>query len=281
MQLHIIDAGTFKLDGGALFGVVPKSMWSKGMPSDENNMCEIAMRCLLIEDSRRLVLIDTGIGEKQDEKFLKHFYLKGPTLLQSLRAKGFHSSEITDVFFTHLHFDHCGGGTQWQNSKKQAIELTFPNAKYWSNKEHWKWATQPNDRERASFLKENLLTLEESGHLLFVDTKAKSPFASFDIFYANGHTDQQMIPIINHKKNKIVFMADLIPTINHMPMPWVPSFDTRPLLTLNEKAEFLQKAVTNDYILFFEHDAQNQCCTVKNTEKGVRVDQVFQLSDIL
>ncbi|MFW5759923.1 MAG: MBL fold metallo-hydrolase [Cyclobacteriaceae bacterium] len=280
MQLHIIDAGTFKLDGGALYGVVPKSMWSKNMPSDENNMCEISMRCLLIEDSSRLVLIDTGIGEKQDDKFLKHFHLSGPTLLQSLKLKGFHASEITDVFFTHLHFDHCGGGTQWQNNQ-QSIALTFPNAIYWSNQAHWQWAIHPNAREKASFLKENLEPLEMSGQMIFVDPEKPSPFAQFDLLFVDGHTEKQMIPLINYKDKKIVFMADLIPTTNHIPLPWIPSFDTRPLYTLNEKARFLQKAADDNYLLFFEHDAKNECCTVKNTDKGVKVDQVFPLSEIL
>lgn len=281
MQLHVIDAGTFKLDGGALYGVVPKSMWSKKMPSDENNMCDIAMRCLLIEDSNRLILIDTGIGEKQDQKFLQHFYLSGPTLIQSLQASGFHASEITDVFFTHLHFDHCGGGTRWKDEQRTSISLTFPNANYWTNKAHWQWATQPNAREKASFLKENLDPLENSGQLMFINPENPSPFAQFDIIYVNGHTDRQMIPVIKYGPKKIVFMADLIPTANHMPMPWVPSFDTRPLLTLDEKARFLNEAAENNYLLFFEHDAMNECCTVKNTEKGVRTDKVFPISEVL
>lgn len=281
MQLHIIDAGTFKLDGGALYGVVPKSMWSKNMPSDENNMCSIAMRCLLIEEGERLILIDTGIGEKQDEKFLKHFFLSGSTLVQSLQHNGFSPSDITDVFLTHLHFDHCGGGSKWKNNQQQSIALTFPNAKYWSNKSHWQWATNPNAREKASFLKENLEPIEESGQLMFIDPNSPSPFRQFDLWYADGHTEKQMIPIINFGNKKVVFMADLIPTANHMPMAWVPSFDTRPLLTLQEKSRFLKEAVANEYVLFFEHDSQNECCTVKDTEKGVRIDRIFPLSEIL
>lgn len=281
MQLHIIDAGTFKLDGGALYGVVPKSMWSKNMPSDENNMCSIAMRCLLIEDGEKLILIDTGIGEKQDEKFLKHFFISGPTLVQSLQNKGFSPSDITDVFFTHLHFDHCGGGSKWQNDKQKSFALTFPNAKYWSNESHWQWAANPNAREKASFLKENLEPIEESGQLVFIDQNGPSPLSQFDLWYADGHTEKQMIPIVKLGNKKVVFMADLIPTANHMPMPWVPSFDTRPLLTLQEKSRFLKEAVANEYILFFEHDSQNECCIVKDTERGVRVDRIFPLSEIL
>jgi glyoxylase-like metal-dependent hydrolase (beta-lactamase superfamily II) len=278
MNLHVIETGFFKLDGGAMFGVVPKTIWQKTNPADENNLCTWAMRCLLLEDGNRLILIDNGIGEKQDAKFFAHYYLHGEdSLIKSLHRAGFSENDITDMFLTHLHFDHCGGGVRRVGEK---LEPTFKNARYWSNADHWKWATQPNAREKASFLKENILPMQESGQLSFIDPQGKSPFLQFAIFYASGHTDKMMIPMIRYKGKTICFMADLIPSVGHIPLPYVMGYDTRPLLTLEEKEKFLTEAAERKYILFFEHDPVNQCCTVKQTEKGVRLDEVFQLAEI-
>lgn len=282
MKLHIIDTGKFKLDGGAMFGVVPKSLWSRTNPADENNLCTWSMRCLLIEDGDQLILIDNGIGNKQDAKFFSHYYLHGEGSLDgSLEKAGFHRNDITDMFLTHLHFDHCGGGVDYVGENKEQLELHFPNAKYWSNQEHWVWATQPNAREKASFLKENILPMQESGHLHFVPNNGKSPFSQFDIITADGHTDKQMLPKIKYKEHTIVFMADLLPSVGHIPLPYVMGYDTRPLLTLKEKEEFLNEAADNNYVLFLEHDSVNECCTVKHTEKGVRLDRTFPLKEIL
>lgn len=279
MKLHVIDTGYFKLDGGAMFGVVPKSIWEKTNPADPNNLCSWAMRCLAIEDGNKLILIDNGIGDKQDARFFSFYYLHGDGNLQnSLRQAGFDTSDVTDMFLTHLHFDHCGGGIRYENSKPA---LTFPQATYWSNADHWQWATRPNPREKASFLKENILPIEESGHLKLIDPKAPSPFAQFDITYVSGHTDRMMIPRIRYKNHTICFMADLLPSVGHIPLPYVMGYDTRPLLTLEEKELFLNEAADNQYILFLEHDPVNECCTVKRTEKGVRVDRTFPLSEIL
>ncbi|KYG73696.1 MBL fold metallo-hydrolase [Roseivirga spongicola] len=282
MKLHIIDTGKFKLDGGAMFGVVPKSLWSRTNPADENNLCTWSMRCLLIEDGDQLILIDNGIGNKQDAKFFSHYYLHGEGSLDgSLEKAGFHRNDITDMFLTHLHFDHCGGGVDYVGENKEQLELHFPNAKYWSNQEHWVWATQPNAREKASFLKENILPMQESGHLHFVPNNGKSPFSQFDIITADGHTDKQMLPKIKYKEHTIVFMADLLPSVGHLPLPYVMGYDTRPLLTLKEKEEFLNEAADHNYVLFLEHDSVNECCTVKHTEKGVRLDRTFPLKEIL
>lgn len=278
MKLHVINTGFFKLDGGAMFGVVPKTIWQKTNPADENNLCTWAMRCLLIEDGDRLILIDNGIGDKQDAKFFSHYYLHGDdTLIGSLNRAGFSPDDITDVFLTHLHFDHCGGGVRVENGK---YVLTFKNATYWSNADHWKWATQPNAREKASFLRENIIPMQESGHLRFVEGE-KSPFSAFDILFASGHTDKMMIPVIRYKDKVICYMADLLPSIGHIPLPYVMAYDTRPLITLEEKAAFLEEAAHKEYILFFEHDPINECCTVKHTEKGVRLDRTFPLADVL
>lgn len=280
MKLHVIDTGFFKLDGGAMFGVVPKALWQRTNPADENNLCTWAMRCMLIEDGERLILIDNGIGDKQDAKFFSHYYLHGDASLQSsLKQAGFAPEDITDMFLTHLHFDHCGGGVKYKNSAG-ALELVFPNATYWSNADHWEWATKPNAREKASFLKENILPMQESGQLKFIDPAQPSPFPQFDIFYADGHTDKMMVPIIPYKGRKLAYMADLLPSVGHIPLPYVMGYDTRPLLTLDEKAQFLNRAVDEELVLFFEHDAVNQCCTVQHTEKGVRVKDTFSLSDI-
>lgn len=279
MRLHVINTGFFKLDGGAMFGVVPKVIWHKTNPADDKNLCTWAMRCLLVEDGDCLILIDNGIGDKQNDRFFSYYYLHGEdTLLNSIRQAGFSPGEITDVFLTHLHFDHCGGGVTTHNGRP---ELVFPNAKYWSNLSHWQWALQPNAREKASFLKENILPMEESGHLHFLDINSKSPFPQFDIMTVDGHTEKQMLPKIRYKDKTIVFVADLLPSAGHVPLAYVMGYDTRPLVTLQEKDVFLKEAADQGYILFFEHDPVQECCTVKRTERGVRVDKVFSLNEIL
>lgn len=284
MQLFPIEAGNFKLDGGAMFGVVPKSLWNKTNPADANNMIDIAARCLLIQDGERLILIDTGMGNKQSDKFFGYYYLWGNDSIDtSLKKHGFHRDDITDVFMTHLHFDHCGGSIQW-NKDRTGYEPAFKNAHFWSNKDHWKWATQPNNREKASFLKENILPMEESGQLKFTSLPEtellKNSELGFDIFYANGHTDKQMIPLIQYKGNTIAFMADLLPTAGHLPIPFVMGYDTRPLLTLDEKDKFLKLAADHQFYLFLEHDAHNQIITVEHTEKGVRLKDVYTTNEI-
>lgn len=263
-----------------MFGVVPKTLWQRTNPADENNLCTWAMRCLLIEDGNRLILIDNGIGDKQDAKFFSHYYLHGNgSLLGSLKNAGFAPEDVTDVFLTHLHFDHCGGGVKYNQSG--GLELVFKNAQYWTNQNHWQWATVPNAREKASFLKENILPMQESGHLKFVDLAGEtSPFSQFDILYMDGHTDKMMLPVIEYKGRKLVYMADLLPSVGHLPLPYVMGYDTRPLLTLTEKEAFLKKAAAENYMLFFEHDAANECCTVVATEKGVRLDQTFKLAEL-
>jgi glyoxylase-like metal-dependent hydrolase (beta-lactamase superfamily II) len=279
MKLHTIDTGFFKLDGGAMFGVVPKSLWQRTNPADADNLCTWAMRCLLIEDGNRLILVDNGIGDKQDNNFLKHYHLHGDaTLEKSLAALGFGKDDITDVFLTHLHFDHCGGSVAW-NRDHTGFEMNFRNATYWSNARHWQWATEPNRREKASFLKENILPIHESGQLKFIE-KDGEWLPGIDIFFANGHTDAQMIPLIRYKERTIAFMADLLPSVGHFPIPYVMGYDTRPLLTLEEKEQFLNTAAANNYILFFEHDAVNECCSVVATDKGVRAGETFRLSEL-
>ncbi len=283
MKIHVIDTGNFKLDGGAMFGVVPKSLWQKTNPADEQNMCSWAMRCLLIEDGNRLMLIDTGIGDKQSEKFFAHYYLHGSaSLSRSLHQLGFHEDQITDVFLTHLHFDHCGGAIAW-NDSKSAYRPVFKNAKYWSNEQHWQWATVPNSREKASFLSENILPIQESGQLAFIDRKenlTQAVFPNMDVLFVDGHTDSMMLPHISYKGKTIVFMADLLPSVGHIPLPYVMGYDTRPLITMEEKARFLDKAAAESYILFMEHDSVNECCTVMATEKGVRLKDTFSFSEI-
>jgi len=270
-----------------MFGVVPKSIWSKTNLPDANNMCTWAMRCLLIEDGKRLILIDTGIGNKQSEKFFGFYDLHGEdTLDKSLNAKGFSREDITDVFLTHLHFDHCGGSVQW-NTSKTAYEPTFKNATYWSNAQHWEWATKPNDREKASFLKENILPIQESGQLKFINSTSDSEHpltelgSNFNIATTRGHTDAMMIPHIYFKGKTIVYMADLLPSVGHIPLPYIMAYDTRPLLTLEEKNLFMNKAAQQNFVLFFEHDPINECCTVQQTEKGVRLKQTFTLEELL
>lgn len=293
MKLHPIEAGNFKLDGGAMFGVVPKPLWSKTNPADSNNMIDIAARCLLIENGDRLTLIDTGMGEKQSEKFFGYYHKWGAySLDESLKKAGFHRDDVTDVFMSHLHFDHCGGSIQW-NKDKTGYEPAFKNATFWSNANHWEWATNPNRRERASFLKENILPMQESGQLKFVENASKSLSnfndtidlaqaneLDFSIFFANGHTEKQMLPMITYKGKTIVFMADLLPTAGHLPLPYVMGYDTRPLLTLPEKEKFLTAAADHNYYLFLEHDAHNQLITVKHTEKGVRLSESFTFNEL-
>ncbi|HAQ71492.1 MBL fold metallo-hydrolase [Salibacteraceae bacterium] len=283
MKLHSLNTGYFKLDGGAMFGVVPKSLWSRTNQPDDNNLCTWAMRSLLIEDGDRLILVDTGIGNKQTEKFFSHYYLHGDDSLDgNLKKLGYHRDDITDVFLTHLHFDHCGGAIEFDSSKN-AFRPAFKKATFWSNENHWKWATQPNPREKASFLKENILPIQESGQLKWIDVngnRTKNAFQDIDVFFADGHTDKQMIPIINYKGKKVVFMADLLPSTGHIPLPYVMGYDTRPLLTLTEKESFLNEAADNNYVLFLEHDSVNECCNVIHTEKGVRLGETFSLSEI-
>lgn len=284
MNLYPINAGNLKLDGGAMFGVVPKTLWNRTNPADANNMIDIATRCLLIEDGNRLILIDNGMGNKQSDKFYSYYHPWGDfNLDKSLKINGFHRDDITDVFMTHLHFDHCGGSIQW-NKDKTGYEPAFKNALFWSNKDHWEWATKPNRRERASFLKENIMPMEESGQLQFTSLPKndllKNSELGFDVFFANGHTDKQMIPLINYKGKTIAFMADLLPTVGHLPLPYVMGYDTRPLLTLDEKESFLNMAVDNNFYLFLEHDAHNEIITVQKTEKGVRLKEVFTTQDI-
>ena len=279
MKLYTIDTGNFKLDGGAMFGVVPKSIWNKLNPADENNMCNWAMRCLLVEHNGRLVLIDNGIGDKQDAKFFSYYFLNGDqTLSGSLKKHGFHENDITDVFLTHLHFDHCGGSVKW-NSVRDGYELAFPNATYWSNAIHWEWATKPNAREKASFLKENILPIQESGHLKFLK-EGDELFSGFSTLFVNGHTDGMMLPVIDFNGRQVIYCADLIPSAAHVPVPYVMAYDTKPLITMNEKSSFMENAIKNNSILFYEHDLKNECSTVEKTEKGIRLKDVFSLAEL-
>lgn len=293
MKLYTINTGYFKLDGGAMFGVVPKSIWNKINPSDENNLCNWAMRCLLIEDGKRLMLIDNGIGDKQDAKFFSHYYLHGnDTLNTSLAKYGFSKDDITDVFLTHLHFDHCGGCIIRDGEK---LVPAFKNAIYWSNKQHWDWAVHPNDREKASFLKENILPIQESGQLQMVNGQwsvvnetqtadfrlpASGLFPNISVRFVNGHTQAMMLPQIKYKNRTIVFLADLLPSAGHIPIPYVMAYDMFPLTTLLEKKSFLTEAVEHNYILFFEHDPKIECCDLRSTEKGIRAGNNFKLDEL-
>ena len=300
MKLYVIDTGFFKLDGGAMYGVVPKSIWNKLNPADENNLCDWALRCLLIEDDDRLILVDCGNGDKQDEKFFSHYYLHGTQSLDTALAKhGFGSDDITDVFLTHLHFDHCGGAIKRVDGK---LVTAFKNAIYWSNKPHWDSAVRPNDREKASFLKENILPIQESGQLQFVEhplwgavkdeAKEWTSFAystrisassfteNMTVRFVDGHTHAMMLPQINYNGKTIVYMADLLPSVGHIPIPYVMAYDMFPLSTLQEKKMFLEEAVDNNYILFFEHDPLYECCTLQRTEKGIRLKSTFKLSEL-
>ena len=284
MKLYPIETGNFKLDGGAMFGVVPKPMWTKTNPADENNQIDLAARCLLIEDGNRLILIDTGMGNKQSDKFFGYYSLWGDhTTDKSLAAHGFHRDDVTDVFMTHLHFDHCGGSVQW-NKDRTGYEPAFKNAHYWTNENHWEWATKPNAREKASFLQENIIPMQESGQLKFI-SRPEGDYLSeselgFGIFFADGHTEKQMIPHISYNGKTIVFMADLLPTVGHIPLPYVMGYNTRPLLTLDEKAKFLNAAADNNYYLLLEHDAHNEIITVEHTDKGVRLKDILKCKDI-
>lgn len=285
MKLYPLETGNFKLDGGAMFGVVPKTIWNKTNPADENNLIDIAARCLLIEDGNRLILIDTGMGNKQSEKFFGYYSLWGThSMDKSLAKYGFHRDDVTDVFMTHLHFDHCGGSVQW-NKDKTGYEPAFKNAKFWSNDNHWEWATKPNVREKASFLSENILPMQESGQLNFIK-RPEGDFLSeselgFGIFFADGHTEKQMIPHIKYQDKTIVFCADLVATAGHIPIPYVMGYDTRPLLTMTEKTKFMNAAAENNYYLFLEHDAHNEIITVEKTERGVRLKDRFTCDEIL
>jgi glyoxylase-like metal-dependent hydrolase (beta-lactamase superfamily II) len=280
MNLHTIDTGLFKLDGGAMFGVVPKSMWQKLNPPDENNMCTWAMRCLLIEDGNRLILVDNGMGNKQDEKFRGHFYPHGDdTLENSLRQRGFTAADVTDVFLTHLHFDHCGGSVV--RTPGGNLEVAFPNATYWSNEAHWQWAVTPNAREKASFLKENILPIQESGHLQFITPGAASPLPQFrEIIFVDGHTEKMMVPVLEYKGRTLAFMADLLPSAGHIPLPYVMGYDMRPLVTLAEKEAVLNRAAAENWVLLLEHDPTVAACTVQMTDRGVRLAETLRLEDL-
>lgn len=283
MKIHVLNTGFFKLDGGAMFGVVPKTIWQKTNPADENNMCSWAMRSLLIEDGNRLMLIDTGIGDKQSEKFFSHYYMYGNDSLHgNLNKLGFSAEDITDVFLTHLHFDHCGGAVNWNNDKS-GYRTAFPNATYWSTEKHWEWATQPNPREKASFLAENILPIQESGQLKFIERTGdftKNALPGLDVLFVDGHTESMMIPHIAYKGKTIVFMADLLPSTGHIPLPYVMGYDTRPLITLEEKSKFLSTAVNQEYVLFLEHDSVNECCDLVMTEKGIRLGKTFSFNEL-
>ena len=282
MNLYPVNAGNFKLDGGAMFGAVPKTIWNKTNPADQNNLIDISARCLLIEDGKRLVLIDSGMGNKQSEKFFSYYSLWGDdTLERSINNAGFSLEDVTDVFFTHLHFDHCGGVIKRSGA---GFEPVFKNATYWTNKKHWNWAMSPNKREVASFLKENLLPIEETGRLRFL-SEADGPFSytnelGFEVFYADGHTEKQMLPIISYNGQKIAFAGDLIPTAGHVPVPYVMGYDVRPLTTLKEKDFFLNYAVENNVFLFLEHDSVNEVVSLKKTDKGVRINEILKCEDV-
>ncbi len=278
MNLITIETGLFKLDGGAMFGVVPKSIWQKTNPADSNNMCTWAMRCLLIEHNNKLILVDTGIGQKQDAKFFSHYFLEGDTdIITNLNKKGIAAEDITDVILTHLHFDHCGGAIK-TNSNQTGYETSFKNAQYWSHSQHWEWANQPNDREKASFLKENILPISESGQLKFID---KDPFYDFISFeYTYGHTESMIHPIVTYKGKKIMYMADLLPSVGHIPLPYIMGYDTRPLLTLEDRKRIFKRLEAEQMVLFLEHDSINECCTLQMTEKGIRLNETFSLNTL-
>ncbi len=286
MKLHSIETGHFKLDGGAMFGVVPKTIWSRTNPADSKNLIDIAATSLLIEDGDKLILIDTGMGNKQSEKFFGYYSQWGNhSTDKSLKAKGFHRDDITDVFMTHLHFDHCGGSIQW-NKDRTGYEPAFKNATFWTNENHWKWATQPNVREKASFLKENLMPMQESGQLAFIKREEHTTFQmqselGFGILFVDGHTEKQMIPHIQYNGKTLVFMADLLPTAGHIPVPYVTGYDTRPLISMDEKSTFMNRAAKNELYLFLEHDAHNDICTVHQTEKGIRLKEIITFNDFI
>ena len=279
MKLYTINAGYFKLDGGAMFGVVPKTMWNKANPADENNMCSWAMRCLLIEHGNYKILVDTGMGYKQDEKFFSHYHPHGTdSIEQGLAKHGFTTDDITDVFLTHLHFDHCGGAIKREGDK---LVPAFKNAMYWSNHAHWTAALNPNEREKASFLKENILPIGESNRLHFIEsTDGEEWMQDIRIRYVNGHTECMMLPQVKYNNTTLLFCADLIPSTAHVSLPWVMAYDMRPLDTLNEKYKLLNEAAANNWVLFFEHDLKNECCTLQQTDRGVRIKEIFPLSEL-
>ncbi|HLR00072.1 MAG TPA: MBL fold metallo-hydrolase [Sphingobacterium sp.] len=277
MKLYTINTEFFKLDGGAMFGVVPKVLWQRTNPADANNLCTFTNRLLLIEDGDRLTLIDTGMGDKQSDKFFSHYYIHGEDNLdKSLRAHGFHRDDITDVILTHLHFDHCGGAVRREGEK---LIPAFKNARFWSNKKHWQWATEPNPREKASFLKENILPIQESGQLNFIKEGADYD-ENIAVRLAHGHTESMMMPQIKYKGHTILYITDLLPTVGHIPLPYVMGYDTRPLITLEERQNYWQEIMEKEYIIFFEHDPIHECCTLQMTEKGIRVKETFKFSDI-
>lgn len=279
MKLYTIDTGFFKLDGGAMFGVVPKTIWQKTNPADEHNLCTWALRCLLVEDGNRLILIDTGTGNKQSEKFFSYYFLHGDaTMDSSLARHGFHRDDITDVFLTHMHFDHVGGAIA-RNGEK--LVPAFKNATYWSNPEHWDWAVHPNERERASFLTENIMPIQESGQLKMVEVKDGVQFTDqISLRFVSGHTDAMMLPLINYKGKQLLYMADLLPSVGHLPIPYVMGYDVQPLITMQERKKYWAEALEKEYILYLEHDPVNECCTLQQTEKGIRVKETFRLEDI-
>lgn len=293
MKLYSIETGYFKLDGGAMYGVVPKSIWNKLNPADENNMCNWAMRSMLVEDGNKLILIDTGIGNKQSDKFFSHYYLHGENNLESsLKKYGFCKDDITDVIHTHLHFDHCGGAIEKINEQ---LVPAFKNANFWSNELHWQTATKPNAREKASFLKENILPMQESGQLKMIDsskvsvnlnlinslhTEQTSILPEISVLFVNGHTLGMMLPVIQYKNKTVVYAADLLPSVGHLPIPYVMAYDMFPFTSLQEKEIFVKEALAKDYILFFEHDPVNECCTLQETERGIRQKDCFKLSEI-
>ena len=284
MNLYSIQAGNFKLDGGAMFGVVPKSLWEKTNPADSNNMIDMSARCMLIEDGGKLILVDTGMGNKQSEKFFSHYKRWGNfDLVKSINAAGFAVDEITDVLLTHLHFDHCGGAVFWDNTK-QRYDVQFKNANYWSNENHWNWATKPNPREKASFLDENLLPIKESGRLSFLKNTSNefvfSEELGIEVLCVDGHTEKQMIPKVNFKGKDLIYCADLIPTAGHIPVPYIMGYDVRPLLTMKEKSIFLEDAFEKECLLFMEHDPNNEIVSLKKTEKGIRFDKSFSLEEL-
>ena len=284
MNVYSIQAGNFKLDGGAMFGVVPKSLWQKTNPADSANMIDMSSRCMLIENGNKLILVDTGMGNKQSEKFFSYYKRSGDfELIKSINKAGFETKDITDVLLTHLHFDHCGGAVFWDKSNER-YDVQFKNANYWSNEDHWRWATNPNPREKASFLDENLLPIKESGQFNFI----KNPSNNFvfieelgiEIMCVDGHTEKQMIPKVKHKGKDLVYAADLIPTAGHIPIPYIMGYDVRPLLTMKEKSLFLEDAFEKDYYLFMEHDPYNEIVSLKKTEKGIRFENSFTLKEL-
>ncbi len=284
MNVYPIEAGNFKLDGGAMFGVVPKSLWTKTNPADADNMIEMSSRCMLVENNDKLILVDTGMGDKQSEKFFKHYKRWGnDNLVKSINSAGFSVEDITDVLLTHLHFDHCGGAVVW-GSSKETYDVLFKNANYWSNENHWDWATSPNPREKASFLGENLFPIKESGQLKFINNMSKGfnycEELDLEVLCVDGHTEKQMIPKIKYKGREIVYTADLIPTAGHIPIPYIMSYDVRPLITMVEKTDFLNEAYENDYLLFMEHDPHHQLVSLKKTEKGIRFDKSFSINEL-